>query len=91
MALSAVPYGDNTGIRVPGTDGGRKGYGYSWWIHPTRHNGEKIDAFYAGGWGGQRIIVIPDLDAAVVFTGGTYTAKTATFFILDKYILPAIE
>ena len=91
VARSAVPYGDNTGIRVPGTDGGRKGYGYTWWIHPTRHNGEKIDAFYAGGWGGQRIIVIPDLDAVVVFTGGTYSSNTETFAILDKYVLPAME
>jgi len=91
VALSATPYRNNTGIRVPGVGGGRKDYGYTWWIHRTRHNGKKIDAFYAGGWGGQRIIVIPDLEAVVVFTGGTYTANTATFAVLDKYILPAIE
>jgi CubicO group peptidase (beta-lactamase class C family) len=91
VARSAVPYGDNTGIRIPGTDGGPKDYGYTWWIHHTRHNGEKLDAFYAGGWGGQRIIVLPDLDAVVVMTGGTYTANTATFAVLDNYILAAID
>jgi CubicO group peptidase (beta-lactamase class C family) len=91
VALSAVSYGGNTGINVPGVDGGRKGYGYSWWTWNTKHNGERLDMFYAGGWGGQRIIVIPNLDTVVVMTAGDYTSNTKTFALMDKYILPAIE
>ena len=91
VELSSVPFGDNTGISVPGSDGGRKDYGYSWWIWPTRHNGEELDAIYAGGWGGQRIIVIPDLEMVVVLTGGNYTSNTKTFTITEDFILPAIE
>jgi hypothetical protein len=61
------------------------------WNHPNRHNSERMDAFHAGGWGDQGHIVIPDLQAVVIMTGGTYTTKTATFAILDKYISPAME
>jgi CubicO group peptidase (beta-lactamase class C family) len=91
VALSGVPYKNNTGIKIPGDDAGRKGYGYTWWTFTVRHNGKKMNAYNAGGWGGQRIYVLPELDAVVVMTGGTYTANTATFTVLDKYILPAIE
>ena len=91
VKMSAIPYRNNSGIRVPGSDGGPKGYGYSWWTWKTRHNGQEIDVYYAGGWGGQRIFIIPDLDSVIVMTGGNYTRKTHTFRILEKYLLPAME
>jgi hypothetical protein len=47
--------------------------------------------YYAGGWGGQFIMVIPELDAVVVFTGGNYLSFRPSFEILKKYILPAFE
>ena len=46
--------------------------------------------FYAGGWGGQNIMVFPELDAVVVTTGGAYTSSTRTFTLLEKYIIPAL-
>jgi hypothetical protein len=46
---------------------------------------------YADGWGGQRIIVIPDLETVVVFTGGNYTGNTKTFAITEDFILTALE
>jgi CubicO group peptidase (beta-lactamase class C family) len=91
VELSAIPYRNNTGIRVPASDGGRKGYGYSWWTWTTKHNGEALDTYYAGGWGGQRIFVIPDLDMVVVMTSGNYTSKSYTFTIMEDYILAAME
>jgi len=42
------------------------------------------------GRGGQELIIIPELNAVVVFTGGNYVTLTTTFSILDKNILPAI-
>jgi CubicO group peptidase (beta-lactamase class C family) len=90
-SLSAVPYGNNSGIRVPGSDGGRKGYSYSWWTWETKHNGQLLKTYYAGGWGGQRIFVIPELDTVVIMTGGNYTSKTHTFEIMEKYVLPAFN
>ena len=46
--------------------------------------------FFASGWGGQNIMVLPELNAVVVTTGGNYTSKVKTFNILEKYIIPAL-
>ena len=70
---------------------GRKGYSYSWWTYQFSDSGKKIKMFYAGGWGGQHIMVIPDLNAAVVFTGGNYLTKRPPFEILKKYVVPAFD
>jgi CubicO group peptidase (beta-lactamase class C family) len=40
-------------------------YGFQWWVE-RRPEGE---AYAALGYGGQRLIVIPDLDVVAVFTG----------------------
>lgn len=47
-------------------------YGYLWWIQNHEVNSVVVPVFYARGWGGQRITVIPDLDMVVVTTGGYY-------------------
>ena len=47
--------------------------------------------FYAAGWGGQNIMVFPELNAVVVTTGGTYTPRVKTFTLLEKYIIPAFN
>jgi CubicO group peptidase (beta-lactamase class C family) len=86
---SATPYSGNHGINVPGTDSRGVGYSYSWWTKEYSDKG--INLFYAGGWGGQRIMVFPELNTVVVFTGGNYTSKVKTFDILEKYILPALN
>ncbi len=39
-------------------------YGYLWWINDI----EKHKAFYAGGFGGQYLYVIPDLQLIFVIT-----------------------
>ena len=69
---------------------GLKGYGYSWWTHKFVRTGKRIDMYYASGWGGQYIMVIPALNAVVVFTGGNYTTPRPCFDILKKYIIPAM-
>jgi hypothetical protein len=46
--------------------------------------------FYASGWGGQNIFILPELDAVVGFTGGTYTSTVKTFTRLERYIIPSI-
>jgi CubicO group peptidase (beta-lactamase class C family) len=88
---SATPYGANKGIDVPGTDQRNVGYSYSWWTKTFSGSDEEIDMFCAVGWGGQNICVFPDLNAVVVFTGGTYTSTAKTFTLLEKYIIPAID
>lgn len=68
------------------------------WKWDTKHKGKTLNNFHTEGWGGQRAIVIPDLELVVVMTDGNYTCKTHTFkigkillgdysdnFILAKY------
>ena len=88
---SAGAYNNNKGINVPGTDGKGLGYSYSWWTYEFYKSGKRISGYYAGGWGGQKILVIPDLNAVVILTGGTYTSKTRTFKVLETYIIPAFD
>jgi len=84
---SATTYPVNTNIKIPGTDSGINGYAYTWL---TKEYSDFVNMFYAGGWGGQNIMVFPELNMVVVFTGGNYTSKTNNFKILEKCILPAI-
>ena len=87
---SALAFADNKGIDVPGTDKRDVGYSYSWWTKTFSNSGKEINMFYALGWGGQNIIVFPDLNTVVVLTGGTYTSSTRTFTLLERYIIPAL-
>jgi CubicO group peptidase (beta-lactamase class C family) len=83
---SAIPFADNKGIDVPGTDKRNVGYSYTWW---TKEYPES-DMFFAGGWGGQNIFVFPELNTVVVTTGGTYTRSTRLMSLLERYIIPAL-
>ncbi len=45
----------------------------------------------AVGWGGQQIVIMPELNTVAVFTGGNYVVNVKIFEILKKYILQAIN
>lgn len=86
---SGTPFPGNSWMNNWDDHWGMRGYAYSWWTHRFVKSGRGIDMFYAAGWGGQYIMVIPDLNTVVVFTGGNYTTFRPPFEILKKYILPA--
>jgi CubicO group peptidase (beta-lactamase class C family) len=88
---SKKTYNNNIGINIPIDDSGKNGYAYSWWTNEISISGKKVKLFQAGGWGGQEIIVFPDYNMVIVFTGGNYTVKKHIYKILERYILPAIE
>lgn len=88
---STISFGDNKGINVPGTAKKNVGYSYSWWTKTFSASGKEIHMFYAGGWGGQNIMVFPESNAVVVTTGGTYVSSTRIFTLLEKYIIPAFN
>ena len=88
---SSKIYNQNKGINIPIEDSGKNGYAYSWWTSELSHSGDKIKMFRAGGWGGQSIMVFPEIGMVVVFTGGNYDANSSLFKIIEKYVLPAVE
>jgi len=92
---SATSFPANKGINIPGEDSGRVGYSYSWWIkifpdswwaRLFSNSEERINMFYAGDWGGQHIMVLPELNTVVVFTGGNYVTKRPPFKILENIL-----
>ena len=74
---------------------GSRGYGYFWWRQPfdvaASTGTRRIDALNASGNGGQKIYILPDLDAVIVFTGSAYnTENTPPNAIMQDILLPAL-
>lgn len=62
-------------------------YGYMWWI--TRVAG--YDAFYARGYGGQYLMVIPKLDLVVLCTSDWKQPEYPEHFALvEKFVIPSV-
>ena len=69
---------------------GSSGYGYLWWV--TTLGGHP--AYYAAGFGGQYVIVVPDLDVVVAVASRLEPATgygEAVFQLVATKILPAVE
>jgi CubicO group peptidase (beta-lactamase class C family) len=64
-------------------------YGYQWWLG-TFPTGE-IETYFAAGYGGQFIFVLPEPEMVVVFTAGGFEDGNydALLQIVNDYILPA--
>ena len=75
-------------------DGNFTGYGYLWWRRDTRGH----ETFVALGYGGQFILVIPDLELAIVATlriSGSAAERFVHygrfFDLVDNHIVPAVR
>lgn len=66
---------DSTAWHVPTSRVGR-GYGYKWWVLSRKGPGA-YDAYAALGYGGQQLIVVPELELIAVFTGWNIYDKPA--------------
>lgn len=66
------------------------GYGFHWWTRTYEASSAHVDAFYADGWGGQRIMVFPERDLVVVFTGSSYTKGHHLDDVVTGFILPSL-
>lgn len=70
-------------------EGDAEGYGFQWKL--GRLGG--ADAFWAAGWGGQYVVVFPELDLVFVQTGGQYRGEDIPVGyrdIIENHILPAL-
>jgi CubicO group peptidase (beta-lactamase class C family) len=68
------------------------GYGYQWWQWENIY-GVNYNAYMASGWGGQWIIVCPDMNTVVITTAGNYYTNELmpVQTILVNYILPSLS
>jgi CubicO group peptidase (beta-lactamase class C family) len=68
-------------------------YGYGWHLYHFDINGRSYPAYAAGGNGGQIVMVVPDLDLIVGFTGGAYGEFPKWYKwqteLVSQFILPA--
>jgi CubicO group peptidase (beta-lactamase class C family) len=73
------------------TGDGAVGYGYFWWTREV----EGYRAFFAAGYDGQRIYVIPELDLVAVIVaeepGRVGIASEDTDLLIDYDVVPAVE
>ncbi len=69
------------------------GYGFQWWCGLLQHGGKTYPAIFASGHGGQKIIVLPTLDAVVVFTHQVFEnplGDLRNLAMLAHHVLPAL-
>jgi CubicO group peptidase (beta-lactamase class C family) len=69
------------------------GYGLQWWLGNFQTNGKSIPFYSSRGYGGQFIIIVPDYDLVVAFTGQNYEngLYDSPFSLVEEYIIPAIN
>jgi CubicO group peptidase (beta-lactamase class C family) len=65
------------------------GHGYQWWRGAFTNASTK--AIFAGGWGGQFIFILPELNTVVVLTGSNYGGSDAAVLdLVNRYVLGSI-
>ncbi|HEX5726017.1 MAG TPA: serine hydrolase, partial [Longimicrobiaceae bacterium] len=67
-------------------------YGYGWWMRES--GGRRV--YFAWGYGGQYVFVVPELELAAVFTSESEGPRApghlpAIHALLDEYLVPAAE
>ena len=69
-------------------------YGYLWWSINYPYKDRTVRAFFAGGNGGQGIMVVPELDLVIATYAGNYADRVGLHIQQDyapNYILPAVR
>ncbi len=70
-------------------------YGYQWWLiseENSHADPEHIgDIYFASGFGGQKIVVLPDIDMVVAATSWDIPTGMGSYLALYYGILPAVE
>ena len=66
-------------------------YAYHWWVSSFNNNGITINYYFALGYGGQYIIIVPEFDLVVVFTSRIYNNSLRPMYYFKEFILKAIK
>lgn len=70
------------------------GYAYLWWVRPFHLDGEEYLAAYMSGNGGNKVIVLPHLDAVIVVLSTNYNRRNMhqqTTDIVERYLMPMLS
>lgn len=84
---------ESTKPHIKGSNPKNTDYGYLWKLLERKIGDKKVQTIEAWGNGGQFLIIIPELDMTITFTGGNYNLfpeMERPFEILNTYILPAV-
>ncbi|WP_223633523.1 serine hydrolase [Corallococcus sp. EGB] len=72
-----------------------KTYGYTWWRHELRVGDRVYSEYEASGNGGQLVMVVPELDLAVMFTAANYNHvsiwRKFREELLPRFIMAAVS
>ena len=66
-------------------------YGHFWWLCPLRSGLRMIEGV---GWGGQELMILPELDLVLVVNAGLYgdfEAWNPAMSLLEDVVIPAVE
>ncbi len=81
-------------FQATGYFGGLFFYGYQWWMGRSLAEGNEVKWVAAMGWGGQQILVIPDLDIVMMTTSGLFGRPKegmAALDILANSVIPSVR
>jgi CubicO group peptidase (beta-lactamase class C family) len=69
------------------------GYGYFWWTRNFEWKGRIIKSYFAWGYGGQYIFVVPDLKLVAVMMATNWTTDPTKYAMgmMQDYIIPACD
>lgn len=70
-------------------------YGYLWWVYDFPYKNGTVYGYWAGGAGGQGVVVFPELDLVIGTFAGSYSSTRSAIHIqqelIPRYILPAVR
>jgi len=80
---------ESTSTKIAASSG--LGYGYFWWTRDFKWKGKTVSSFFAWGYGGQYIFVVPELKLVVAMTGSHWTTdpKNHVMEMMENYVIPA--
>ena len=84
---------DSTTTKVQVRGDGRCGqqYGYFWWLAAYCNDAGSVPFALGQGNGGQRILVVPDLDLVVVTTAGFYNSNDSAARLVTEAVVSALS
>jgi len=78
----------------PYTSDDEMGYGYYWWLSKYKGRDKTFGTIFAAGHGGQRVMVVPELDLVAVFTSkpdDNPKGHQRIIKIMEKYLIPSMS